>query len=33
MGMEKQAFLSLPDVMDVEFSYLDDSDAEMERKW
>jgi predicted HTH domain antitoxin len=33
MGMGKEAFLELLDVMRVEFSYLEESDVEMERKW
>ncbi len=33
MGMEKEAFFGLLDVMQVEFSYLYNSDIEMERKW
>ena len=33
MGMGKEVFLELLDVMRVEFSYLEESDVEMERKW
>jgi predicted tellurium resistance membrane protein TerC len=33
MGMGKEAFLELLDVMRVEFSYLEESDVEMERNW
>lgn len=33
MGMEKSAFLALLDSMKVNFSYLEDSDAIIERKW
>ncbi|MGB5617756.1 MAG: UPF0175 family protein [Desulfobacterales bacterium] len=33
MGMRKEAFLELLDVMRVEFSYLEESDVETEVKW
>ena len=33
MGMGNEAFLELLDAMRVEFSYLEESDAETERKW
>jgi predicted HTH domain antitoxin len=33
MGMEKNAFLTLLDSMKVDFSYLEESDALIERKW
>ena len=33
MGMGKEAFLELLDVMRVEFSYLEESDVETEVKW
>ena len=33
MGMGKEAFLELLDAMRVEFSYLEESDAETEMKW
>ena len=33
MGMGKEAFLELLDAMRVEFSYLEESDVETERKW
>ncbi len=33
MGMGKEAFLVLLDAMRVEFSYLGESDVEMEVKW
>lgn len=33
MGMGKEAFLGLLDAMRVEFSYLEESDVEMEVKW
>jgi predicted HTH domain antitoxin len=33
MGMGKEAFLELLDAMQVEFSYLEESDVETEVKW
>jgi len=33
MGMGKEVFLELLDVMRVEFSYLEESDVETEVKW
>ena len=33
MGMSKEAFLELLDVMRVDFSYLEESDVETEGKW
>ena len=33
MGMGKEAFLELLDVMRVDFSYLEESDVETEVKW
>ncbi len=33
MGMEKSAFLNLLDSMKVDFSYLEQSDAIIEREW
>ena len=33
MGMERERFLGLLDAMRVEYSYLEDQDADVERKW
>lgn len=33
MGMERERFLGLLDGMKMEYSYLEDQDVEVERKW
>ncbi len=33
MGMERERFLGLLDAMRLEYSYLDDQDIEVEKKW
>lgn len=33
MGMEKERFLGLLDAMRLEYSYLEDQDVDVERKW
>ena len=33
MGMERERFLGLLDGMKLEYSYLEDQDVEVERKW
>lgn len=33
MGMEKERFLGLLDAMRLEYSYLEDQDIDVERKW
>ena len=33
MGMERERFLGVLDAMKLEYSYLEDEDVEVERKW
>jgi hypothetical protein len=33
MGMERKKFLGLLDAMKLEYSYLEDEGAEVEKKW
>jgi predicted HTH domain antitoxin len=33
MGMERERFLGLLDAMKLEYSYLEDEDVEVEKKW
>jgi predicted HTH domain antitoxin len=33
MGMERERFLGLLDAMKLEYSYLEDQDIEVEKKW